>query len=76
MKSLTQSLLFLAAVGLLGGNTHAGGAKLAHVDDLKDKRIGVLQGSAHVDYVTKTSCSTSTRNTWERCGAPVPPFRT
>jgi polar amino acid transport system substrate-binding protein len=30
------------------------GTKLAHVDELKDKRVGVLLGSAHVDYVTKT----------------------
>ena len=28
-------------------------AKLEHVDDLKDKRIAVLLGSAHVDYVSK-----------------------
>ena len=27
---------------------------LASVDDLKDKRIGALQGSAHVEYVEKT----------------------
>src|SRR5882672_4376858 len=30
------------------------GAKLVRVDDLKDKRIGALQGSAHVEYVEKT----------------------
>jgi polar amino acid transport system substrate-binding protein len=28
--------------------------KLAHVDDLEARRIGVLQGSAHVDYIEKT----------------------
>ena len=56
MKSSTRWLLFLAALGFLAGTGHAcaADAKLAHVEDLKDKRIGVLQGSAHVDYVTKT----------------------
>src|SRR6185436_1765914 len=29
-------------------------AKLTHVDDLKDRRVGALLGSAHVDYVRKT----------------------
>ena len=29
-------------------------AKLRQVDDLADKRIGALLGSAHVDYVTRT----------------------
>jgi polar amino acid transport system substrate-binding protein len=28
--------------------------KLEHVDDLAERRIGVLQGSAHVEYVEKT----------------------
>jgi polar amino acid transport system substrate-binding protein len=28
--------------------------KLEHVDDLADRRIGALQGSAHVEYVEKT----------------------
>ena len=36
------------------GPAMGAGPKLAHVDDLKDKRIGVLLGSAHVDYVAKT----------------------
>src|SRR5436190_6346108 len=50
--------MFLAALGFLGGSGNAesagSGSKLAQVEDLKDKRIGVLLGSAHVDYVTKT----------------------
>src|SRR5262245_42222253 len=29
-------------------------SKLVQVDDLKDRRIGALQGSAHVEYVEKT----------------------
>ena len=39
------------------GSAHAASAtsaRLTHVNDLKDKRIAVLLGSAHVDYVTKT----------------------
>ena len=31
-----------------------GSKKLAHVDDLEGKRIGALQGSAHVEYVERT----------------------
>jgi polar amino acid transport system substrate-binding protein len=31
-----------------------GSKKLAHVDDLDGRRIGALQGSAHVEYVEKT----------------------
>ena len=51
-----RSLIFLAMLGFIagGGKTEAAMPKLAHVDDLKDKRIGALQGSAHVDYVEKT----------------------
>ncbi|HKA45213.1 MAG TPA: ABC transporter substrate-binding protein/permease [Burkholderiales bacterium] len=30
------------------------GSKLSEVDELKDRRVGVLQGSAHVEYVEKT----------------------
>ena len=51
-----KSLIFLATLAILAGgaSAEAVASKLAHVDDLKDKRIGVLQGSAHVDYVTRT----------------------
>ena len=37
-----------------GSPERTGSKKLVHVDDLKDKRIGALQGSAHVEYVEKT----------------------
>lgn len=53
MKSLVRSLIFVGILGLAAG-VSAAGAKLTQVDDLKDKRIGVLQGSAHVEYVEKT----------------------
>jgi polar amino acid transport system substrate-binding protein len=48
--------IFLALLALIagGGNAVEAGVKLAHVDDLKDRRIGALQGSAHVEYVEKT----------------------
>src|ERR1700754_2970325 len=32
----------------------AGSKKLAHVEDLAHRRIGALQGSAHVKYVAQT----------------------
>jgi polar amino acid transport system substrate-binding protein len=53
---LLGSLIFLVMLGFVagGGRAEAATPKLAHVDDLKDKRIGVLQGSAHVEYVQKT----------------------
>jgi len=49
-------LVFLALLALAAasGNAGAAGAKLAQVDDLKDRRVGALQGSAHVEYVEKT----------------------
>ena len=49
-KALLRSLIFLALLGFIAasGKAEAATPKLAHVDDLKDKRIGVLQGSAHV----------------------------
>ena len=54
-KAWLRSLILLATLVLLaGGGKAEAGSKLAHVDDLKDKRIGALLGSAHVDYVTKT----------------------
>src|SRR5687767_9934070 len=53
MKSLVGSLIFVGMLGLAAGSS-AAGTKLTQVDDLKDKRIGVLQGSAHVEYVEKT----------------------
>ena len=44
-----------AAHGASGAATiGAPGPKLAQVGDLKDRRIGVLQGSAHVGYVERT----------------------
>jgi His/Glu/Gln/Arg/opine family amino acid ABC transporter permease subunit len=54
-KSLLGALIFLAMLGFIAGGdkTEAAMPKLVHVDDLKDKRIGVLQGSAHVDYVER-----------------------
>jgi polar amino acid transport system substrate-binding protein len=58
-KSLLRVLVFATLLGFLA--TAASGAaaaeppsKLARVDDLKDKRIGALLGSAHVEYVEKT----------------------
>lgn len=66
-QALMRSLIFLAALGLLAGDGTSEAAasasdgtapgpstKLVRVDDLKDKRIAALLGSAHVDYVTKT----------------------
>lgn len=53
MKSFLQ-LLFAAIVALCTGVAWSASLPLTHVDDLKDKRIAVLLGSAHVDYVTKT----------------------
>ena len=50
LVTLLAALLVLAA----GSAAQAAPAKLAHVDDLKDKRVGALLGSAHVDYVQKT----------------------
>ncbi len=43
----------LAAAGVQPATARGAAAKLVLVDDLKDKRIAVLLGSAHVDYVTK-----------------------
>jgi len=52
---LRSSLVLLAALLFLPVNAVQGApAKLAHVDDLKDKRVGALLGSAHVEYVEKT----------------------
>jgi polar amino acid transport system substrate-binding protein len=51
-QSIARPLALLAVLGFLAGP--AAGSKLAHVDELKDKRIGALQGSAHVEYVEKT----------------------
>src|SRR5688572_2689331 len=48
--TLLAALLVLAAASVV----QAAPAQLAHVDDLKDKRVGALLGSAHVDYVEKT----------------------
>ena len=49
-------LVFLALLAFVvaGGNAEAAGAKLVQVDDMQDRRIGALQGSAHVEYVEKT----------------------
>jgi polar amino acid transport system substrate-binding protein len=52
-SSLWQVIL-LALLGLAAGSACGAGAKLVNVDDLKDKRVGALQGSAHVEYVEKT----------------------
>jgi polar amino acid transport system substrate-binding protein len=53
-QSFLRSLILLAALGFAGGPALAATPKLAQVDDLKDRRIGALQGSAHVEYVEKT----------------------
>jgi polar amino acid transport system substrate-binding protein len=53
-KSFLGLLLLTAALGITGIIGEAAAAKLARVDDLKDKRVGALQGSAHVEYVEKT----------------------
>src|SRR5688572_12158162 len=54
MSHVARFLILLAMAGwLAAGEAARTGTKLEHVDDLKDKRIGVLLGSAHVDYVTK-----------------------
>lgn len=47
-----RTLLFLAL--LTGSATALAAAKLERVDDLKDRRVGALLGSAHVEYVMKT----------------------
>ncbi|HEX2828194.1 MAG TPA: ABC transporter substrate-binding protein/permease [Burkholderiales bacterium] len=56
LSGFSTSLVLLAALLALaaGAAPAAAPAKLAHVDDLKDKRVGALLGSAHVDYVRKT----------------------
>ena len=56
MKTPFQGLLVAAVMlcALAGWAAGAAATRLAQVDDLKDKRIGALQGSAHVDYVVKT----------------------
>jgi polar amino acid transport system substrate-binding protein len=53
-KSLSGTLIFLALLGIVAaGIAGAAGLKLKDVDELRDKRVGALQGSAHVDYVEK-----------------------
>ena len=54
VTSWSRVLVLLAMSLAIAAAAHAAPAKLAHVDDLKDKRIGALLGSAHVDYVEKT----------------------
>src|SRR5690348_11505066 len=46
--------LLVAGCIAAAGTAAAATGKLAQVDDLKDKRVGALQGSAHVEYVEKT----------------------
>ncbi len=51
-KPLWGSLIVAVMLGCVPAG--AAGEKLVNVDDLKDKRVGALQGSAHVEYVEKT----------------------
>src|SRR6185295_19452556 len=56
-KPLVSLLAAAVMAGILAGwaaAAAAAGTRLTQVDDLKDKRIGALQGSAHVGYVEKT----------------------
>ncbi len=55
MIGFSRSLALLAALlALITSAVCAAPIKLASVDDLEDKRVGALLGSAHVDYVQKT----------------------
>ena len=53
-KSSLWQVIFLALLGLAAGPACGAATKLVNVDDLKDKRVGALLGSAHVEYVEKT----------------------
>ena len=62
-NKLLRLVLILIFVSLLAGcrdesgqitGTDNNGGKLNTVDDIKDKRIGVLLGSVHDDYANKT----------------------
>jgi polar amino acid transport system substrate-binding protein len=48
----SQVMLVRRSAG--AGTQHAGGGKLGSPADLKDKRIGILLGSAHDSFATKT----------------------
>src|SRR6185295_17874734 len=55
LSGFSTSLAMLATLfALAAGAAPAAPLRLAHVDDLQDKRVGALLGSAHVDYVRKT----------------------
>jgi polar amino acid transport system substrate-binding protein len=53
-KSTLFAVLFMFVCGALFTGCAKDSGRISSVDDLKDKRIGVLQGSVHDIYATKT----------------------
>jgi polar amino acid transport system substrate-binding protein len=52
-KSNSVALLFMVVCTLLFAGCEKKNTRIASIDDLKEKRIGVLQGSVHDIYATK-----------------------